>query len=215
MYNPQKYRGLGGRGRPRSQEESKTFHFRGYLPHLEQKALQMVTFRLADSLPKEVVEKWKCEMELAEGTAQSDERMARLRKLIDQYEDAGYGRCFLADERIAQLMEETLFHYDGIHYRLVRWCIMPNHVHVMIEPLESYTLSAILKEWKSYTSHVAKKELDFPGSFWMQEYYDRYVRDMNHYRYAVEYIDNNPVNAGLAKRPSDWRWSSAYWESLS
>lgn len=207
MYNPAEY---GGRGRQRSEE----FHYRGYLPHLEQKPLQMITFRLEDSVPKEVINQWKCEMEIEETKAQSGEKMVRLRKLIDQYEDAGYGCCYLRDERIAKLVEDTLFYYDGRHYRLVRWCIMPNHVHVMIEPMESYTLSNILKEWKSYTSHEAKKMLGMKEPFWMQEYFDRYVRDMSHYRNAIAYIDANPVKAGLAEGPSRWRWSSAYWESL-
>lgn len=217
MYNPAEY---GGRGRPRSQDEGRprsqegpqNYHCRGYLPHLELKPLQVVTFRLADSVPREVIDQWKCEME-RQGT-QSEEMKVRLRKLIDQYEDAGYGHCYLKDERIAKLVEDTLFFYDGTHYRLVRWCIMPNHVHVMIEPMESFTLSTILKEWKSYTSHVAKKMLGIKEPFWMQEYYDRYVRDMNHYNNAVEYIDNNPVRAGLAEEPPLWRWSSAYWESI-
>ncbi len=208
MYNPEKYF-------EREHLKSQKYHFRGYLPHLEQKPVQVITFRLADSVPKEVIANWKNELEIDKNVSPSDKRMSHLRKLIDQYEDAGYGRCFLGDERIAKLMEETLFHHDGIHYRLVRWCIMPNHVHVMIEPMEPYTLSDILKEWKSYTSHVAKKELDIFGNFWMQEYYDRYVRDMDHYKNAISYIDNNPVKAKLAKRPSDWRWSSAYWENLS
>lgn len=189
------------------------YHYRGYLPHLEQKPVQVITFRLADSVPKEVVGQWKHELEIDRDVSQLDKRMIHLRKLIDQYEDAGYGNCYLKDDNIAKLMEETLFYYDRKHYQLIRWCIMPNHVHVMIEPKESYTLSTILKEWKSYTSHGAKKILGITGTFWMKEYFDRYVRDMNHYKNAIAYIDANPVKSGLTKRPSDWRWSSAYWEN--
>lgn len=191
----------------RSSPHPQHYHCRGYLPHLEMKPLQAITFRMADSVPKEVIAQWKSELETS-----NDDIKVRLRKLIDEYEDAGYGCCHLKDERIAKLVEDALFFYDGKHYHLIRWYIMPNHVHVMIEPIGSYTLSTILKEWKSYTSHEAKKILESTDTFWMQEYFDRYVRDMTHYRNAVAYINNNPVKAGLAKRPSEWRWSSAYWE---
>lgn len=206
MYNPAEY---VGRGCSHSQD----YHFRGYLPHLELKPIQVVTFRLADSVPKEVIEQWKLEMEIGGAAKQSDRNMAHLRKLIDQYEDAGYGNCYLKDERIAKLVEDTLFYYDGRHYQLVRWCIMPNHVHVMVEPKDICSLSTILKEWKSYTSHEAKKIRMVTGPFWMQEYFDRYVRDMNHYNNVVAYIDANPVKAGLVREPTEWRWSSAYWEN--
>ena len=205
MYNPAEY---GERLCPRSQG----YHYRGYLPHLELKPIQVVTFRLADSVPKEVIDQWKLEMEIGETVKHSDNKMARLRKLIDKYEDAGYGDCYLKDERIAKLVEDTLFYYDGRHYQLVRWCIMPNHVHVMIETKDTCSLSTIIKEWKSYTAHKAKKILGATGPFWMQEYFDRYVRDMNHYNNVVAYIDANPVKAGLVKEPAEWRWSSAYWE---
>ena len=210
MYTPDK---LSGRGRPRSQDGPEDYHCRGYLPHLEQKPVQVITFRLADSLPKDVIDQWKLEMEIVDDEIRQKDNKVRLRKMIDQYEDAGYGRCFLKDKRIAKLVEDALFFQDGRQYHLVRWCIMPNHVHVMIEPMESFKLSTILRGWKSYTSHEAKKILEIDGPFWMPEYFDRYVRDMNHYKNAIAYIDANPVKAGLTKRPSDWRWSSAYWES--
>lgn len=109
MYNPAEYR---ERVCPHSQE----YHFRGYLPHLELKPIQVVTFRLADSVPKEVIDQWKLKIETGEITKQSDKNMARLRKLVDQYEDAGYGDCYLKDERIAKLVEDTLFYYEGRHY---------------------------------------------------------------------------------------------------
>ena len=149
MYNPAEYR---ERVCPHSQE----YHFRGYLPHLELKPIQVVTFRLADSVPKEVIDQWKLKIETGEITKQSDKNMARLRKLVDQYEDAGYGDCYLKDECIAKLVEDTLFYYEGRHYQLVRWCIMPNHVHVMVEPKNTYSLSTILKEWKSYTAQIGR-----------------------------------------------------------
>ena len=46
--------------------------------------------------------------------------------------------------------------------------------------------------------------------FWMEEYFDRYVRNADHFRNTVNYIENNPVKAGLCSKPSDWPFSSAW-----
>lgn len=190
---------------------TKDFHRRGYLPHIEYKLLQMITFRLYDSVPKKVIEQWKQKLNELHGVIRcSDEfeEEARLRERISQYEDAGYGQCFLGDERIASLVEKTLYFYEGKHYQLIRWCIMPNHVHVLIEVLEGITLSTIVQEWKSYIAHQANRILKRKGKFWMSEYFDRYIRDERHFNNAMNYIDNNPVKAGLVRNPEDWRWCS-------
>ena len=214
------------------------FHSRGYLPHIENKMLQVITFRLYDSVPREVIEQWKNALAMQENTVAAGsagdlarnprvtannaggvaraphEEQQKLRRLIDDYEDKGCGQCFFRDDRIAELMESTLFHYEGRHYRLIRWVIMPNHVHVMIELLPGVALSSILQEWKSSTSHSANKLLGRNGVFWMPEYYDRYIRDQDHLKRAIEYIDANPVKAGLADTPSSYRWSSAYHDAV-
>ena len=87
---------------------------------------------------------------------------------------------------------------------------MPNHVHVMIVLQPGVTLSTIVQEWKSYTAHAANRLLGRKGDFWMPEFYDRYIRDNKHMANAIAYIDANPVKAGIAQNPNDYRWSSAY-----
>ena len=47
--------------------------------------------------------------------------------------------------------------------------------------------------------------------FWHREFWDRYIRDEEHYYDTIEYIHNNPVKAGLVRKPEDWPWSSAGW----
>jgi REP element-mobilizing transposase RayT len=47
------------------------------------------------------------------------------------------------------------------------------------------------------------------GQFWMEDYFDRYIRDAQHFADAVAYIENNPVKARLCKHPADWPFSSA------
>ena len=47
------------------------------------------------------------------------------------------------------------------------------------------------------------------NSIWQKEYWDRFIRDHNHFIKAVEYIHQNPVKAGLVKNAEEWSWSSA------
>ena len=184
--------------------EIKDWHRRFHsVPHRENKALQSITFRLYDSLPKEVIEEIKLKLDINEDDDSYDSiQYQRLRQKIAEYEDAGYGQCFLRDERIAAIMQDTLKHFDGERYQLICWCIMPNHVHVLIEVNEGWSLSRIMHGWRSYTAKEANRILGRTGRFWMEEYYDRYIRDDNHLQKTINYILNNPANAGL----DEWPW---------
>lgn len=185
-------------------------HCRGYLPHIEVKKLQFVTFRLYDSLPKEVLLQAKMVVECSQSShCQAHKDAARHRemiRLIDRYEDAGYGQCFLSNPRVAEIVQDTLRAHDGVKYNLLEWCIMPNHVHVLINVLGDWSLSQILHSWRSYTAQRANEILGRKGQFWMHEYFDRYIRDQKHYVSVVNYIANNPVKAGLAVSVDQWRW---------
>jgi REP element-mobilizing transposase RayT len=194
-------------------EISNPWHSRGYLPHFDQPRLvQSVNFRLADAVPDSVLETWQRELAWTESLPASDPRRAELRKRISQYEDSGQGSCRLRDERIAALVENALLHFDGQRYRLIAWCVMPNHVHVLIEAWEAWPLAGIMHSWKSYTSHRANQILKRSGDFWFREYFDRFIRDDRHFAKALLYIEENPVKAGLVRTREAWRWSSAWWK---
>ena len=86
---------------------------------------------------------------------------------------------------------------------------MPNHVHALIETREGFPLADVLHSWKSFTSHKANGLLQRNGEFWQREYLDRYVRNAEHYKKVVVYIEENPVKSGLVRLKTDWLWSSA------
>ena len=181
-----------------------------YLMHIENKSVQMITFRLADSLPKEVIDRLKS---FADDIADKDKKSEEYHKLlvmIDKYEDAGLGECLLKNDAIAEIMKQTLLYNDKKMYELICWCIMPNHVHVLIKMLPDYSLSDILFAWRSFSAHTINKRLHRKGKVWMSEYYDRYIRNQEHFKKAYNYILNNPVRAGLVPEPALWRWSSIY-----
>ncbi len=196
-------------GRPARQSAPrplKEWHSRGYLPHWEAGEIpQHLVFRLHDSLPADLRATWENELHrLAKTEAQRE-----LRKQIESTLDRGLGACHLKDPEIAQVIENALLQFDGERYRLHAWVIIPNHVHVLATPLPGYSLSEILHSWKSYTAKEANRILRKTGPFWMEEYFDRAMRDGKHYSATVEYIEQNPVKAGLCETAEEWSWSSA------
>lgn len=193
---------------PTDSRQMPVWHYRGKFPHREYKQFQFITYRLYDSVPQKVVNDWKEELKITQMTMPNDPKVQELRKRIDKYEDAGYGQCFLKDDKIAAMVQENLFHFDGIRYNILRWCIMPNHVHVLIEVKEGWTLSSIMHGWRSYTAHQANKILGRKGDFWMDEYFDRFIRDERHMETVINYIDNNPIKAGLVDEAYKWPWCS-------
>ncbi len=183
---------------------------RGYLPHFDEPCvLQSITFRLADALPEKIIATWREELRLCGNEPASDPRVIELRRRVEKYEDLGHGTCLLADARIAEIVQGALLCFDESRYRLLAWCIMPNHVHVLIEPIAGSSLAEIVHSRKSYTANQANKLLDRQGPFWQRKYYDRFVRDEKHLQAVISYIENNPAQAGLVINPEDWPFSSA------
>lgn len=175
------------------------WHNRGYLSHLDSETLiQHVVFRLADSLPQEVVKT----LALLDHPAQ--------RRRVDALLDAGHGEMLLRRPSVAEIVCAALNHFDGERYHLHAWCVMPNHVHVAFNPIDPHELGAIVGAWKSFTAKAINRALEREGRLWAPDYYDRYVRDEAHYAATIAYIEDNPVRAGLCRAAADWPYSSAF-----
>ncbi len=204
-------------GRPilkqdRSSSPEPHWHSRGYIPHFDSPgSIQHVTFHLADSLPKAVLDRFEDEIR---DLPESEQEVERYRR-IEAWIDAGHGCCLLRDPRAAQLTQDALLHFDGVRYHLLGWAVMPNHVHVLFEQMKGWKLSGVVTAWKSYTGRRLMPKLRaLPGMgsarhVWYREYRDRYVRDQRHFQAVMAYIHNNPVAARLCDTPEAWPWSSA------
>jgi REP element-mobilizing transposase RayT len=160
---------------------------------------------LADALPKAVLDRWENELATMPEARASVERRQR----IEHYLDSGAGQCWLSQPEIAETVEDALLFFEGQRYGLEAWVVMPNHVHALLTPMAGHSFSEILHSWKSYTSNAANRLLGRSGEFWYADYYDRFIRDEQHFLGAVEYIEMNPVAAGLCLRPEDWPYGSA------
>jgi REP element-mobilizing transposase RayT len=172
---------------------------RGYLPHLDVPNLvQHVVFRVADSLPAHLRE------ELAKLPAV--ERVEAIEAALD----SGHGRRDLALPEVGGLAQGALLRFDGERYALFAWCVMPTHVHALIETRKGHSLDRIVHSWKSFTAHAANQLLERSERFWAPEYFDRYMRDDHQLAATQAYIEANPVKAGLCNEPTEWPYSSAF-----
>ena len=124
-------------------------HSRGYLPHEHLHRLQFITFRLHDSVPTELMEQW-CSERATIAPQEDTPRWIQLNQLIEEYADSGHGACYLKDERIARLVIDALKKNDELLYLLHCWCVMPNHVHVLIELLGESRVVDIVQQCNNF-----------------------------------------------------------------
>ncbi len=180
---------------------AKGWNTRGYLPHFDQPGtMQMLTFRLGDAMPAALRHEWERLYEI------KDERERRTK--LEAYLDRGLGECQLRNAKCAAAFEEVLLKFDGAHYRLAAWVMMPNHVHVLVE-LWTMPLGRLCKAWKGASANAINHILRRSGEFWQEDYWDRYIRDEEHFRKALRYIELNPIKAGLSGTAADWPHGSA------
>lgn len=192
---------------PLPQVVNRGIYDRGYLKHWDiPGALQAITFRLADSVPLELIHKWKRELrDLSDDEAKN----GALHRMISRYEDCGHGRGVLRNPDFAEIVQKVLLDGHPERYRLLEWCIMPNHVHVLIKLPDGVSLASVMQRWKGGSAKGINQLAGEVGTLWQREYYDRLVRDLDHFHECRAYIRNNPVKAKLCEKPEDWPYSSA------
>lgn len=200
-------------------------YYRRNLPHFQPRgATFLVNFRLAGSLPAEVINRLKAESEeieqrlsnLTDIHERSRLRDIEQRKLFGKWDDAlhstKHGPFYLGEDRVAQIVVNSVRYHDGEWFDAIAFCIMPNHVHLVIAPHEKseetdYSLSKIMHNIKRNSAKGANKVLDRTGPFWQHESYDHYVRDQAELERIIHYVINNPVKAGLVDDRENWKWS--------
>jgi carbamoylphosphate synthase large subunit/REP element-mobilizing transposase RayT len=176
-----------------------------HLPHWEQPgATYFVTFRLVDSVAQNVLAEWREERTQWFKHHPQPWNWKTTRQYMHVFEqsredwlDRGEGSCLLRKQSTAQIVTQTLNHFDNDRYVLDAFVIMPNHVHVIFKPIENNSVTDILHSWKSFTAKAINSDLNREGSVWMAENFDTIVRDLSHLKVCREYISRNPTKAGL------------------
>lgn len=178
------------------------------LPHwAANSTIIFITYRLADSMPAAKLREWQAERDewmalhpepwdVATASEYYDTFPAKLDVMLD----AGYGSCILDREECCRIVVENLLHFNGERYRLHAFVVMPNHVHVLLEMANRGDLAKIVHGWKSYTAKRINAVVGGEGQVWQREYYDRLIRNAEHYARTVEYIRKNArVTDGLSR----------------
>ena len=117
----------------------------------------------------------------------------------------------MARADIAQNVVETLEYGANQlrQYDLHAWVVMANHVHILITP--HVDVGKIMARIKGRTARAANEVLNRSGAaFWRREYFDRWMRTSSEFQKVAEYIEMNPVKAGIVENPEDYPWSSAH-----
>ena len=190
-------------------ESVQTISFwRGVLPHWEVvDGRYFVTLRLANSLPHRVVEDLAG---ILKDASEQDflKRSRRYFRELEHWLDANHGSVYLREQAIAEVILDTFDKYERLGYWHVSAAtVMPNHVHAFFR-CGTLSLSRVMKRFKRYTAREANRILDRKGKrFWQREWFDHWSRSAQEDDRIISYIRNNPVRAGLVKRPEDWRWA--------
>src|SRR5690349_1830593 len=115
---------------------------------------------------------------------------------------------FFGDEDRACYLELLRKGCAEARVRCLAWCLMDNHVHLILVPEHADGLRAALGEaHRRYTSRINARE-DWRG-YLFQGRFASYPMDDAHLMAAVRYVERNPVQAGLVREAGNWRWSSA------
>jgi len=184
------------------------------LPHWVQEGVTyFVTFRLADAVPVQLQQQWQQEREAwlrfhpEPWTTEVEDEYRRLfPERMDQWLDAGMGECHLRCAELRDAVERHVRHFDGERYDVDAFVLMPNHVHLLVTPRAGQALFELLKAIKGTSARTCNKLLGRTGnSFWMEDSYNRIVRDSEELTAFRRYIEANPVRAGL--RPGEFTLS--------
>ncbi len=184
-------------------------------PHWSQAgAVVFITFRSHDSIPRAVLQQWEREKqewlrlhghEAAKhwsvvvptlGESDRADFHKRFNRCREEFLDACHGRCLLRPE-LAQIVADSLLHFDGDRYRMGDFIIMPTHVHLLAAFATAEGMKQQCDSWLHYTAWQVNRAIGAKGKFWQQEPFDHLVRSVQQYEYLRQYIAENPRNARL------------------
>ncbi|HEY1123352.1 MAG TPA: hypothetical protein VGE67_17185, partial [Haloferula sp.] len=161
---------------------------KGHLPHWDQAgATYFITWRTADSIPKNVWERWRQERSgwLREQGIDPDSpdwrkhiealpeeqllAFRRFSRALESELDSCHGSCPFRDPVFASIVATALHCFDGNRYLLGDFVVMPNHIHLLVGGIPRDQMLAQVESWKRWTGNQINKRLGRRGRFWQDE----------------------------------------------
>jgi len=198
------------------------------LPHWFQPgAATFVTMRTADSMPRDVIARWRTELvqwlekhgfnwnpnhPLPEVESLPEKLQGNYRRQRDRlwnwHLDRCHGACILRRPELAGIVLKSLKHFNGDRYDLASAIVMPNHVHLIGQFYNPTTCRKQCTSWMQYTATRINRCIGGSGEFWQSEPFDHVIRSEEQFFYLRRYIAENGTSANLPE--TDW----FYWDGM-
>ena len=183
------------------------------VPLLEaDRAVYFLTLRLADALPRSLELRLPADRRAvsprlrAHAGALAKPERSRTRgapgHIVEMWLDRGCGSCLLANPTLAAAVAATLRRHDGKRYRLLGWCVMPSHVHVLFSLPAGRKPAPIVRAWKNDTARAAHRLLRRDADFWHAEDSTHLLESSREVWRTLHYIADNPRRGRL----QNWPW---------
>lgn len=184
--------------------------YRRNLPHWHPEGKTIfLTWRLYGSLPASLLKKNRTARNGCATNASEDSPGKQFRRVDAALDSAKCGPLWLSIPEFAAYAEYPILRVAELaHCRLHAYVVMPNHVHVLLDPY--IPLAKISSVIKGVSARDINARIGRAGKpLWQDESFDHWIRGPEEFERIRQYIEWNPVCAGLAIRPEDWKWSSA------
>ncbi len=187
------------------------------LPHWAQPGtICFITWRTWDSIPDSVLQSWLATRDdwlARHGIDPKKENWDNQVRLLDrslvaefrtlvadrwsEHLDECHGECVLRRPELAQIVADSLRHFDGDRHDLTDFVVMPNHVHLLAAFSEESAMLTQCESWKHFTAVQINRALGRRGKFWQADGFDHLVRSVEQFEYLRRYIADNPRRASL------------------
>lgn len=201
------------------------------LPHWSQAGtFCFITWRTADSMPRDVVQRWieerndllkragivvndagfgetglhwKDAIQALSANARQNLQLA-LTERWDTHLDASHGACVLKERALATIVGDSLLKFDGDRYELTDFVVMPNHVHLLAAFRDEKGMLKQCADWKRYTARQINNRIGRTGELWQEDAFDHLVRSPEQFDHFRRYIAENGPRARLADEEYLW-----------
>lgn len=105
------------------------------------------------------------------------------------------------------LIEESFFRYGNLNYKLASYCLMDNHVHLMIK-VDTQPVGILISRVHSIYTRYFNKKYNYIGHLFQDRYFSELIEDDKQMLATSRYIHLNPIRAKMVEVPQEYKWSS-------